>query len=188
MQRLGGCDVVRPDRVELYARALTHACSACDQVRRDPDDIRGPYEAALRLRGTLHGDVVALIRRGLIPEEAMAGYRALRGFENVAGDLELLVRVLKQNRERIHGRCATRPIEITRAAVLASRVRIGLERRDQGSFRIDGAADLRARCFTLFARAYDEIRRAVVYLRWHEGDADDIAPSIYAARRKAAAS
>ncbi len=41
---------------------------------------------------------------------------------------------------------------------------------------------MRARAFTLFSRAYDQVRRAVNVLRWDEGDADSIAPSLYAGR------
>ena len=44
------------------------------------------------------------------------------------------------------------------------------------------AGDIRQRLFTLFVNAYDQARRAVGYLRWNEGDADQIAPSLYAGR------
>jgi hypothetical protein len=46
----------------------------------------------------------------------------------------------------------------------------------------------RGQSFTLFAKAYDQVRRAVSYLRWHEGDADEIAPSLFAGRRKRSSS
>ena len=44
------------------------------------------------------------------------------------------------------------------------------------------AADRRARAYTLFVRAYGEVRRGLSYLRWHEGDMDQIAPSLYRGR------
>jgi hypothetical protein len=31
-------------------------------------------------------------------------------------------------------------------------------------------------------KAYDQVRRAVTFLRWNEGDADRIAPSLYSGR------
>ena len=34
--------------------------------------------------------------------------------------------------------------------------------------------------FTLFANSYDQLRRAVTYLRWEQGDADAILPSLWA--------
>ena len=42
----------------------------------------------------------------------------------------------------------------------------------------------RQAAFTIFVRAYDEVRRGIVYLRWNMGDADEIAPSLYANRVK----
>jgi hypothetical protein len=39
--------------------------------------------------------------------------------------------------------------------------------------------ELRARAFTLLVRHYDECRRAITYVRHHEGDADEIAPSLF---------
>src|SRR5512132_3793744 len=44
------------------------------------------------------------------------------------------------------------------------------------------AAFRKARAFTLFVTADDQGRRAVTYLRWNEGDADSLAPSLYKGR------
>ncbi|MFS8069892.1 MAG: hypothetical protein ACMG6S_26300, partial [Byssovorax sp.] len=44
------------------------------------------------------------------------------------------------------------------------------------------AADRKLRAFTLFTNAYDQVRRGVMYLRWDEGDADSLAPSLYKGR------
>ncbi len=62
-----------------------------------------------------------------------------------------------------------------------------LGEREQGASRVP-AAEMRLRALTDLVRRYDEVRRMVTYLRWREGDADDIAPSLYARRlgRKAA--
>ena len=45
------------------------------------------------------------------------------------------------------------------------------------------ARDLRARAFTLLDQAYDECRRAVSFLRWHDGDAESFAPPLRHGRR-----
>ena len=47
---------------------------------------------------------------------------------------------------------------------------------------VGAANDERQRAFTLLARAYDEARRAVSFIRWHEEDADTFLPSLYAGR------
>ena len=44
------------------------------------------------------------------------------------------------------------------------------------------AAEIRQQAFTLFVNNYDQVRRAISFLRWNEGDVDDIIPSLYAGR------
>jgi hypothetical protein len=55
-------------------------------------------------------------------------------------------------------------------------------RKEQGAALVVEVAAQRHRAYTLFVRAYDEVRRAVSFLRWRKGDADDIIPSIYSVR------
>jgi hypothetical protein len=40
----------------------------------------------------------------------------------------------------------------------------------------------RQQAYTQFVKTYDQVRRVVSFLRWDDGDADDIAPSLYAGR------
>jgi hypothetical protein len=54
--------------------------------------------------------------------------------------------------------------------------------REQGPAVVVETARIRQQAFTLLVKAYDETRRAVSFLRWREGDADTIAPSLYAGR------
>ncbi|AKF03950.1 hypothetical protein DB32_001099 [Sandaracinus amylolyticus] len=63
-----------------------------------------------------------------------------------------------------------------------------LNARDRGVPRIAGAprisaAELRTRALSHLVSVYDQVRRMLTYVRWAEGDADAIAPSLYAARR-----
>ena len=75
--------------------------------------------------------------------------------------------------------------ELTRADELYHQIEAAFAQRGAATATSASASNLRQRAFTLFARAYDEARRAVAYLRWHEGDAEQIAPSLYAGRGKA---
>lgn len=45
------------------------------------------------------------------------------------------------------------------------------------------AAELRTRALSHLVSVYDQVRRMLAYVRGSEGDADQIAPSLYAARR-----
>ena len=48
--------------------------------------------------------------------------------------------------------------------------------------------DTRQRAFSYLIRTYDEIRRAVLFVRWYEADGDTYAPSLYAKSRKSSRS
>jgi hypothetical protein len=41
-------------------------------------------------------------------------------------------------------------------------------------------ADERCRAFTLLFKAYEELRRAIVFARWAKGDGEELAPSLHA--------
>jgi hypothetical protein len=73
---------------------------------------------------------------------------------------------------------------VDRAAELAPELLVALGERGHGKTASSAAAaaDRRARAFTLLVDAYDACRRAVTYLRWNEGDADLIAPSLFKLR------
>ncbi len=46
---------------------------------------------------------------------------------------------------------------------------------------------MRQRAYTVLSNAYDDVRRAISFLRWKEDDLEDIAPSLFgprAARKK----
>ncbi len=62
---------------------------------------------------------------------------------------------------------------------------IALGEREQAQASEPGKMDAnerRKRAFSLFVNAYDQCRRAAAYLRWNEGDADELLPSLYAGR------
>ena len=67
----------------------------------------------------------------------------------------------------------------------ATQLAVALRRKseaDVATSALAEATDLRSRAFTRFIVAYTEVRRAVAYLRAHEGDAESIAPRLYAGR------
>lgn len=57
-------------------------------------------------------------------------------------------------------------------------------RRAPSAQKAPGGPSDRARAFTLMARAYDQCRRAVTYLRWDEGDASGILPALTGPRTR----
>ncbi len=62
----------------------------------------------------------------------------------------------------------------------ARRLARAIGARDQRIAAISASADTRNRTYSVFVRAYSEVRRAIGYIRWFEGDADLYAPALSA--------
>jgi hypothetical protein len=175
-------DIVRFDKLEDYAMALSHANTQHLIATQPPDDLQAIHQEGISIRETLYADVATLIRRGLINAAAIKDLKGPNGYKNVATDLQILASLLKDNWSQIEGKCAVQMVELKHALKLAARILRVVGLREQGPAMIAATADMRLRAFTLFTRAYDDARRAVIFLRWHEGDANSIAPSLYAGR------
>ncbi|WP_437516454.1 hypothetical protein [Sorangium sp. So ce1099] len=171
------------DRLETYALAAWYA-HLLSLSSGDVESALKPLLAeAAPLRENLLGDAEALARRGLLDAEAVADIRAGQGYIDTANDLVALSALFSASWSEIAGKTAATEEEVKRAGEVGPQLLAALGVREHGKGPgPTEAADKRARAFALLVRAYDQIRRAVAYLRWDEGDADEIAPSLYKGR------
>jgi len=177
-----GFDIVRFDKILDYAMALGHANTMYLISTQPPDELQAIYDESAAMRETLYMDTKALIHRGLIKAASIEGLKGSVGYQNIAIDLQILASVMKANWPAIQGKCASQLSELDHALKLST-VMFGIVGfRENGSNGQRATTDARARAYTLFTRAYDDARRAIIYLRWHEGDADTIAPSLHPGR------
>jgi hypothetical protein len=86
---------------------------------------------------------------------------------------------------KIAGKTMLQASELDQAETLADRIVTAVGHREQGPAVVATAAEDRQRAFTLFLNTYNQVRRAVHFLRWDQGDADAIVPSLYAVGRSA---
>ena len=83
---------------------------------------------------------------------------------------------------KLSGHTTLREHELDAAESTAAELNHAFATRAERYKALQAANEQRRRNFTLLARAYDEVRRGIHFLRWYEGDADDIAPSLYQGR------
>ena len=183
LQALPEFDPESLDRLELYASALAHADLLCRQTPESSKPLQRVAAEAVRVRNLLRADAVPLAARGLIDTDALKAHDGTNGYKVLDFDLQILVQILQQDWERIRGRCAVTKAELTHATNLA----LDILNLLGSPHEITAARQIRARAFKLFIEAYDEVRRAIVWLRWKNGDADKLAPSLYIKRGKARA-
>jgi len=72
--------------------------------------------------------------------------------------------------------------ELDQAEDLSERLLHAVAMRENQSNALAEAIQKRLQVFTLLVNAYDQARRAIAFLRWQEGDLEEIAPSLYAGR------
>jgi hypothetical protein len=96
--------------------------------------------------------------------------------------------LLRHNWSSIENKTAITLSELDAAEELSDKLLTAVGAREQAPAVLAEVAQQRQRFFTLFVKAYDQVRRAVSYLRWSEDDLDAIAPSLYGnrTRRKSA--
>jgi len=182
VSELAGFDLLHFDRLRDYALALAHTHSMYRAASGPIDGLTELAEEAAELRDTLQSDAAALAKRRILDSGAVSRLRGGNGYKNIAIELAGLVGLFRENWASIEGRTAIRLEELEHAGRRAQELLIATGLREQAPVAVNAASALRQRAFTLFVRAYGQARRAIAYLRWDRGDADDIAPSLYKGR------
>lgn len=178
LEELPHFDIRNLDRLDLYTLALSEAQSFCLSLILPNKEPAALAKEAITLRSQLSLDAKVLVRRGFIPRERLQKLRGTHGYRNLANDLLLLAALFRAHWQRISGRCSTSAAELDRAEALGHELTKSTSHRRAPLEEQTAATEDRRRAFTLFFRAYTEVRRAVQYLRFHEGDADCLAPAL----------
>lgn len=170
------------DKLETYALAAWYAHLLVQPPGSAASPLKLLLEEASALRSALLGDAEALAARGLLDASTVAEIRSGKGNIDTANDLVALSALFAAHAGAIQGKTAATAAEVARAGALGPMLLAALGARAHAESGPSDASDQRTRAFTLFLRAYDATRRAVHYLRWDEGDADVLSPSLYKGR------
>jgi hypothetical protein len=179
---LKGADMAKFDKIRDYAFALGHAHSEYRAALGPADPIGTISEEVTEMREQLFADALGLGRRGLLEASRIEKLRSGVGYKNVAFDVLGLVSLFRERANELAGKTAVTAQELDHAAERAQQLVTAVGLKEQSSVGVTAAALLRQQAFTLFTQAYDEARRAIGFLRWHSGDGDTIAPSLWAGR------
>jgi hypothetical protein len=136
------------------------------------------------LRAQLMLDVDALTRRGFIKGLQPNALGRTTSYRNLAGDVLSLAGLLRSEWATISTRCGVSLEELSRAEVLADELLQYLGLRDRAPVVVAEATLDRQKVYTLCVRAYDQLRRAVLYVRWDRGDFDDFVPPLGGKRKR----
>lgn len=150
-------------------------------------DVPALVAEATPMRDRMLSVAESMAKYRLVDAERVAAIRSGLGHLDTAHDLGALATLFRGLAPEHQTRLPVPETEIDRAAELSLQLLAALGRRQVGS---DGQRlpsryeDERARAFRLVVRSYDHARRAVTYVRWKEGDAELLVPSLFSGKRR----
>jgi len=180
--KLEGFDISHFDQLQLRAFAVGHAHTRFQTASAPPEALAALNERGIKLRDTMYLDAVALANRGMISGERIGSFKANVGYKNIAFDLLGLAEVLRESWDKIASRTGIQPSELSEAELLGRQLVDAVGMREQAPAVVAQVQAQRQRNFTLFSQSYDQVRRAITFLRWDHDDIDQICPSLYAGR------
>jgi hypothetical protein len=162
----------------LYADAMA--------VEEKVDGKIGPLvEEANALKRSLLVDAEALANHGHLEAARIAEIRAGAGYEDLARDLIALSELFRAKWSDIEDKTLVKEAALDRAAALGTELIDALGDKHVVTPKTGDELDAfeaRARAYSLMVNTYGEVREILRFVRRKEGDANEIAPSIFADR------
>ncbi len=175
--------IAKMDDLESLALALGYSHTLYVAASEPVGPIQAYAEELTKTRDTFTIDVTALAQRGLVDGARLKELRGTNGYKNVAWDTMTLVAMFRTHWDAVSGKTGVTLADLDRAEDLADKLTTAVGLREREVKAASEAHETRQRAYTLFVNAYDEVRRALSYLRWHKGDLEEIAPSLFSNRR-----
>lgn len=167
--------------LHTYALALIHAHALVDHTEEEVPPLSVLVAEATPLRASMLATADMLAHFGLVTIERVDAIRRGKGYADLADDLLALALLLRALWGQVKDRIFVTRADVDRAVILSTALHKALGTRESDADPLAEPSDprfVRAQAYTLFTRAYRECRRGVIYLRWHEGDALRIVPSL----------
>lgn len=178
---LPGHDPACFESLDDVALACAYATSQHTLAQNPPEVLAEVASNAVRMRDLLVTDAEGLTKRKLIDASALAGVDGSIAYRAIAHDLILLATLLRSVLPTLGQRITSTAAELDEADEIATKLFDHVSLREDSQVATE-ASKTRQRAFTLLVKTYEEVRRALYYVRWHEDDIEQIAPSLYAGR------
>lgn len=148
-------------------------------------DLEPQFKALGDTRAQLVTLLQLAIERKVVTERVLQGLQGGNGYAERVEDVLFLVDVCRKAWPRLSAITKLTEADLDAAAAQARAFQTAVSVKEHTKNQLTQAGELRARAYTAFFNAWDQCRKMVTYLRWHEGDAELIAPSLFAGRGRA---
>lgn len=175
----GGLTAERFDGLASTARAARFAHTRWSITARPQVSLASALADAIEVRDGLLDAARAASRKNLVDGSKLAELGAGRSAEDVGQNLTALHDLLRNAWDKLAGKTALEPADLDTAQEHAEALAYLVGRRDGTDTAVAQAADDRARSVALLVGDWDEVRRAMQFIRYHEDDAEVLAPTLY---------
>jgi hypothetical protein len=165
------------DQLPVYARATTQAAIEA-RVMAPSGDLSARYEDLREHYALVITELDSLVNRKVLEPSQLVEAREIQGYDQLIKSTRSAVLVARQAWSNIVGKTQLTPAMLDAAAAAADRLYRAILDRDHGVSR-SPALELRVRALSKLLTTYDEVRRILTYVRWHQRDYDTLAPSPY---------
>ncbi|HMA93880.1 MAG TPA: hypothetical protein VKP30_14415 [Polyangiaceae bacterium] len=172
------------DELDVYLHAWLRAEALFAGTVPSAQEFFSQLQRVTQLREHFASDAMALVQRGRLSAESLEQLSGATGYKPLASDLFILSTLLRSHWDQIKDHTCVTPAELDEADRAVNEFITALGLRTQSSASRDAAGLVRQQAYTLFVNAYDQVRRAVLYLSHKERDGAEIAPSLFAARNR----
>ena len=144
------------------------------------DEIPNQVETEVQpTRATLLMWAIPLAEAGIFSKAAVDKIREGSGIRDAAGDIVALVALYRNHWDQVRNMCGVTEEYLDRASKIGPAVFASVSRREHAPTVSPAEAALRVKkAWTLLDRYYSQCRRAIAYLRYFDGDVDEIAPNL----------
>jgi len=177
---LPGFEVAHLDCLEDYARALRFVHTEILRRVQRAKVLPVLEEEGKALRRLMLSYADGLSIKKLFSEELITRVREGTGYADLVEDLNILAQefLALPAAWTAPGSLVTRP-EIERASEIAHQINVATAKTAEIDLSQTALLDERRKVAGLLLEAHSEILRAITYLRWKEGDADELVPTLY---------
>ena len=181
-REIGESAAAHIDRLEEAARACGNAHVKHLGTMHGTETIEMVEELSQQRR-VLLAEARSLVSQKRLSASALAELVGGTGREALCFDSLQLVAAFRGAWTSVAGITAVTVGELDHVEAIANVLATTLGENEHAGSPATPNGELRQRAYTYFVRTYDEVRRAITFVRWDEDDADDIAPSLSAGRK-----
>lgn len=180
---LPGIDATRIGKLRDYTLALAYWQGRTQSSAVHTPELAAMVARAVEIRDRTLGDLKSLANHGLIAASQLEKFVGSPAHRKLGLDLVSMAGLVHTEWPRIGGKTLITLEAMDEAATLGERILQAAGERDAATtVEASQAQKQRDKAYTLVVRTYAQARRAITFLRFDEGDAEVILPSLYAGR------